>query len=157
MLHYYTQPYTLTPDTECLFYSHSPRPHPWLQCSWKCVPHFKSILSISLFPSFLPICDHLAGFQETFFFFQSRQSVILELHFTPQRSRRIVSIYVAVCGSNIYPAECHTNAHMIVKAKVWGEGNIIGRGVLFQRAIFHHSVPYDMGQADKPRATVLTC
>ena len=59
--HYYTPKYTLTLDIKCLFYSHSPRPHPWLQCSWKCVPHFWFNLSISLFPSFLPICGHLAG------------------------------------------------------------------------------------------------
>lgn len=40
--------YVHTDSRDCLFYSHSPRPHPQLQCSWKCVPHFKSLLSLSL-------------------------------------------------------------------------------------------------------------
>lgn len=52
---YYTiTTHTLFLQIECLFNSHSLHPHPWLQCSWKCVPHFKSILSASLSPSFLP-------------------------------------------------------------------------------------------------------
>ena len=68
-----------------------------------------------------------------------------------------MSVYAAMFGSDIYPAEDFTDVQTIVQAGVWEKRNCTGRGVLFQRAISLHYVPYDMWQPDKPQATALAC
>ena len=81
LAHYYTHTYTLTRDTE-LYVCFTPTPHAHtLDCSAaENVFLILSPLTISLFLSFLSICDHLEAFQEGSFSAKKFKQSFLSLH-----------------------------------------------------------------------------
>lgn len=127
--YYYTHTYTLTPERESVFVLLPlPTPTPLTAVQLKMCSSFQ-VHSLRFTLSFLP--PHmwsLSGISGDFFKVRDVKTIILELSFSPPRSLKSASIYVAMFRSNIYAAECYTDAHMMVQAGALGLGKLCREG-----------------------------